>query len=167
METEPGSVGILALQGPNIFEGYLEELEETAKVLRDGWFITGDLARIDDDGYLFIEGRLSRFSKIGGEMVPHGTIEQALNEAYGWTESEVPLLAVSARSDAAKGEALVLLSAVELEIESVRAKLLEAGFSNLWIPREIVRVEMIPRLATGKLDLRAIGEWAKDRTSGD
>ncbi len=167
METEPGSVGILALQGPNIFEGYLEELEETAKVLRDGWFITGDLARIDDDGYLFIEGRLSRFSKIGGEMVPHGTIEQALNEAYGWTESEVPLLAVSARSDAAKGEALVLLSAVELEIESVRAKLLEAGFSNLWIPREIVRVEVIPRLATGKLDLRAIGEWAKDRTSGD
>ena len=111
---------------------------------------------MDDDGFLFIEGRLSRFSKIGGEMVPHGTIEQALNEAFDLTESEVPLVAVSARPDAAKGEALVLLSAVELELEFVRQKLLDAGFGNLWIPREIVRVEAIPRLATGKLDLRAI-----------
>ncbi len=155
-EKAPGSMGILALQGPNIFEGYLDDLERTAEVLRDGWFITGDLARMDDDGFLFIEGRLSRFSKIGGEMVPHGTIEQALNEAFDLTESEVPLVAVSARPDAAKGEALVLLSAVELELEFVRQKLLDAGFGNLWIPREIVRVEAIPRLATGKLDLRAI-----------
>ena len=89
-------------------------------------------------------------------MVPHGTIAQALNEAFDLTESEVPLVAVSARPDAAKGEALVLLSAVELELEFVRQKLLDAGFGNLWIPREIVRVEAIPRLATGKLDLRAI-----------
>ncbi|MGB0343928.1 MAG: AMP-dependent synthetase, partial [Coraliomargarita sp.] len=116
----------------------------------------GDLARMDADGFLHIEGRLSRFSKIGGEMVPHGTIEETLIQALGLGESEVPLLVVSARADAAKGEALVLLSAVELEAETVREKLTAAGFGNLWIPREIVRVEAIPRLATGKLDLRAI-----------
>ena len=111
---------------------------------------------MDADGFLHIEGRLSRFSKIGGEMVPHGTIEETLIQALGLGESEVPLLAVSARADAAKGEALVLLSAVELEAETVREKLTASGFGNLWIPREIVRVEVIPRLATGKLDLRAI-----------
>ncbi len=155
-ELATGSAGILALRGRNIFEGYLEEPARTAEVLKDGWFITGDLARMDADGFLHIEGRLSRFSKIGGEMVPHGTIEETLIQALGLGESEVPLLAVSARADAAKGEALVLLSAVELEAETVREKLTASGFGNLWIPREIVRVEVIPRLATGKLDLRAI-----------
>ncbi|MGC6455429.1 MAG: AMP-binding protein [Coraliomargaritaceae bacterium] len=157
-ELPSGSVGILALRGWNIFEGYLNEPEGTSEVLRDGWFMTGDLARMDADGFLYIEGRLSRFSKIGGEMVPHGTIEQALNKALDLTESEVPQLAVSARPDAAKGEALVVLSAVALEAETVREKLAAAGFGNLWIPREIVRVEAIPTLATGKLDLRAMKE---------
>lgn len=156
-----GTVGVLALRGPNIFEGYLREAESTSEVLRDGWFVTGDLARMDADDFLHIEGRLSRFSKIGGEMVPHGTIEQALNELLGLTESEVPLLAVSARMDVAKGEALVVLTAIELECSLVRQKLSEAGFGNLWIPREIVRVEAIPRLATGKLDLRGIRELAE------
>ena len=71
-------VGILHLQGPNIFHGYLNDSENTKKMLKDNWLITGDLARFDDDGFLYIEGRLSRFSKIGGEMVPHGTLEEAI-----------------------------------------------------------------------------------------
>src|SRR5712691_5343356 len=67
--------GMLWLRGPNIFEGYLHDEKRTAEVLRDGWFKTGDIGRFDEDGFLFIEGRLSRFSKIGGEMVPHEALE--------------------------------------------------------------------------------------------
>lgn len=152
--------GLLVLKGPNIFEGYLSDPERTAEVKDGEWFITGDLARFDSDGFLFIEGRLSRFSKIGGEMVPHGTIEQVLVEAYGLLESEVPMLAVAARPDPAKGEALVLLTAMEIEPDDVREKLTAAGFANLWIPRRIKRVDAIPTLATGKLDLRSIQELA-------
>jgi acyl-[acyl-carrier-protein]-phospholipid O-acyltransferase/long-chain-fatty-acid--[acyl-carrier-protein] ligase len=149
-------VGLLSLKGPNIFGGYLNDPERTAEVMDEEWFLSGDLARFDDEGYLFIEGRLSRFSKIAGEMVPHGTIEQALLEAFDLLDSEVPVLAVGARSDAAKGEALVLLSTIELDPAAVREKLSSKGYSNLWIPREMTRVAAIPTLATGKLDLRAI-----------
>ncbi|ADE54806.1 AMP-binding protein [Coraliomargarita akajimensis] len=159
MEPQPiDQAGLLALRGPNVFEGYLGEPERTAEVMRDGWFITGDLARIDADGFVFIEGRLSRFSKIGGEMVPHGTIEEALIEAFDLLDAERPMLAIGSRPDPAKGEALVLLSAMPLELSAVRDALVEAGFANLWIPKEIVQVDAIPTLATGKLDLRGIRE---------
>lgn len=159
-ELDVRSVGLLALKGPNIFEGYLSEPGRTAEVKSGDWFITGDLARFDEDGFLYIEGRLSRFSKIGGEMVPHGTVEEALVAAYDLLESEVPMLAVAGRPDEAKGEALVLIAAFELELSDVREKLSAAGLTNLWIPKEIKRVDAIPTLPTGKLDLRRIQELA-------
>lgn len=155
------STGLLALKGPNIFAAYLSDPERTAEVKHGEWFITGDLARFDRDGFLYIEGRLSRFSKIAGEMVPHGTIEQALFKAYNLLDSEVPLLAVGARPDQDKGEALVLLAAMDIEPDDVRSKLAAAGFTNLWIPKEVRRVEAIPTLVTGKLDLRGIQELAR------
>lgn len=155
------ATGLLALKGPNIFEGYLDDTGRTAEVKEGEWFVTGDLARFDEDGFLYIEGRLSRFSKIAGEMVPHGTVEQALVEAYGLLDSEVPILAVAARPDDAKGEALVLLTAMDIEADDMREKLASAGFTNLWIPKEVRRVEAIPTLATGKLDLRGIQELAR------
>jgi acyl-[acyl-carrier-protein]-phospholipid O-acyltransferase/long-chain-fatty-acid--[acyl-carrier-protein] ligase len=94
-------------------------------------------------------------------MVPHGTVEHALVEAFDLLDSDVPMLAVAGRPDAAKGEALVLLTVMDLELSDVRAKLSAAGYSNLWIPKEIKRVEYIPTLATGKLDLRAIKALAE------
>jgi acyl-[acyl-carrier-protein]-phospholipid O-acyltransferase/long-chain-fatty-acid--[acyl-carrier-protein] ligase len=151
-------VGLLLLKGPNIFSGYLNDAQRTAEVMDGEWFVTGDLARFDEEGYLFIEGRLSRFSKIAGEMVPHGTIEQALVEAFDLLDAETPMFAIGARPDAAKGEALVLLAVMDVELTDVREKLSAAGYSNLWIPKLIKRVEAIPTLATGKLDLRAIKE---------
>lgn len=152
-------VGLLLLKGPNIFTAYLDEPDRTAQVKEGEWFITGDLARFDADGFLYIEGRLSRFSKIGGEMVPHGTVEQALFVAYDLVDSELPMLAVAGRPDDAKGEALVLIVAEELNIEldDVRQRLTDAGLPNLWIPKVIKSVEIIPTLVTGKLDLKAIG----------
>ena len=148
--------GLLLLKGPNIFGGYLDDPRRTAEVIQDNWFITGDLARFDKDGFLFIEGRLSRFSKIAGEMVPHGTIEQALIKAFDLTDSDVPMLAIGSRADESKGEMLVLLSAIDIELSDVKTKLSAAGYSNLWMPKAIKRVDQIPTLATGKLDLRAL-----------
>ncbi|MBL00681.1 MAG: AMP-dependent synthetase [Opitutales bacterium] len=161
-DIEVTKVGLLMLKGPNIFRAYLGEPKRTLKVKQGEWFITGDLARFDEDGFLFIEGRLSRFSKIAGEMVPHGTVEDALIKAYNLFDAEQPMIAMAGRLDKAKGEALVLLSVMDLELEDVREKLSSAGLANLWIPKEIKRVEVIPTLATGKLDLRQIQVLASE-----
>jgi acyl-[acyl-carrier-protein]-phospholipid O-acyltransferase/long-chain-fatty-acid--[acyl-carrier-protein] ligase len=148
------STGMLLLKGANVFNGYLKDQEKTDVALRDGWFVTGDLGRFDEQGFLFIEGRLSRFSKIGGEMVPHGTVEQAILNAFAPDSLENPKLAVVGIPDAAKGEQLVLVSTIDLTIEQVREVLLAAGMPTLWVPKIIRRVDSIPLLGSGKLDLK-------------
>ncbi len=162
MEELPADqTGIVAFKGANVFGGYLDDPEKTAGAFLDGWFVTGDLGRFDEDGFLIIEGRLSRFSKIGGEMVPHGTVEQKLLELFNLDQSEDYAVAVMGVPDPAKGETLVLLSARdELTPETVREKLTAAGLPNLWVPRIVRRVEKIPVLGTGKLDLKGCKELA-------
>jgi len=157
----PSQLGMLWLKGPNIFEGYLDEPEQTAAVLRDGWFETGDLGRFDEDGFLYIEGRLSRFSKIAGEMVPHETIESKIVEAFGFKSEEERVIAIVGVPDETKGEALVLLTARDLPKQKLRDALLADGLPMLWIPRTIKRVEKIPILGSGKLDLGKCKELAQ------
>jgi acyl-[acyl-carrier-protein]-phospholipid O-acyltransferase/long-chain-fatty-acid--[acyl-carrier-protein] ligase len=152
--------GMLWVRGANVFEGYLNAPEQNADVLRDGWFKTGDIGRFDEDGFLYIEGRLSRFSKIGGEMVPHETIEQKIIVTLSMEQSERSI-AVMGVSDAAKGEALVLLSSLELDLAALRTALADSGVPNLWIPRIIRRVDAIPVLASGKLDLAGCKKLAE------
>jgi acyl-[acyl-carrier-protein]-phospholipid O-acyltransferase/long-chain-fatty-acid--[acyl-carrier-protein] ligase len=156
--------GMIWLRGANIFEGYLGQPEKSAEVLRHGWFRTGDIGRVDDDGFLYIEGRLSRFSKIGGEMVPHETVEAAINDALGFdTESERKIVIIGV-PDEAKGEALILLSAATgLDVTDLRYRLLEKGLPSLWIPRSIVEVPEIPLLASGKLDIKGCEAAVKSR----
>ncbi|CAA9251369.1 MAG: Long-chain-fatty-acid--CoA ligase [uncultured Chthoniobacterales bacterium] len=145
--------GMLWLRGPNIFEGYLDDPARSAEVLHDGWFKTGDLGRFDEDGFLFIDGRLSRFSKMGGEMVPHELVEQKILTALNLDANAERLIAVMGVTDEAKGEALVLLSSIEIDSQQLRAALRAAEVPNLWVPRTICRVDEIPVLASGKLDL--------------
>jgi acyl-[acyl-carrier-protein]-phospholipid O-acyltransferase / long-chain-fatty-acid--[acyl-carrier-protein] ligase len=167
-ELPMSSTGMLWLKGPNIFPGYLKDPEKTASSIREGrWFVTGDLGRMDEDGFLYIEGRLSRFSKIGGEMVPHGTIEARIAELFGWDQNEGPTCVVTGVPDVAKGEALVLLTTQEVTPDQVRARLLEAGLPNLWVPRLIRRVDKIPMLGTGKTDLKGCRTLAMELTRGD
>ncbi|MFZ3376098.1 MAG: AMP-binding protein [Chthoniobacterales bacterium] len=154
--------GMLWLRGPNIFEGYLHDPERTAGVLRDGWFKTGDIGRFDEDGFLYIEGRLSRFSKIGGEMVPHESIEQKIVDLLGLSGKDERAIAIMGVQDEAKGEAVVLLSAVDVDLAQLRDKLRDAGVPNLWIPKRVQRVESIPVLASGKLDLKKCKELANE-----
>ena len=155
--------GILWLRGPNIFEGYLNDPERTADVLRDGWFKTGDIGRFDEDGFLYIEGRLSRFSKIGGEMVPHEAIEQKIIDLLELSGKDERIIAIVGVTDEAKGEAVVLLSAIDVDLAQLRDKLRDAGVPNLWIPKRVQRVESIPVLASGKLDLKKCQELANEK----
>jgi acyl-[acyl-carrier-protein]-phospholipid O-acyltransferase/long-chain-fatty-acid--[acyl-carrier-protein] ligase len=153
--------GVVWLRGANVFSGYLGDAERTRAALRDGFFVTGDLGHFDADGFLTIAGRLSRFSKIGGEMVPHGVIEQKVIEGFGLEPGEFPAVVVLGFPDAAKGELLVLLASFALTPESLRAALVQAGLPNLWIPRRIAHVDRIPVLGSGKTDLRACRELAR------
>jgi acyl-[acyl-carrier-protein]-phospholipid O-acyltransferase/long-chain-fatty-acid--[acyl-carrier-protein] ligase len=156
----PDETGILWLRGANVFGGYLKDPVRTAESLHDGWFVTGDLARFDDDGFLFIEGRLSRFSKVGGEMVPHLTIEQKIVELFGLEPGEAPKVVVLGVPDAAKGETLVLLTTEPIDAAQLREKLTAAGLPNLWIPKIVHRLDRIPVLGSGKCDLRGCRELA-------
>ena len=112
---------------------------------------------------MYIDGRLSRFSKIGGEMVPHATVEAALNSALGYSGSDVPKLAISSRLDEGKGEALVLVAAADISLADAKDALRKAGISNLWMPKHLVRADAIPLLPSGKLDLKKLSELAEAR----
>lgn len=157
-----GSVGLLHVRGANIFGGYLEDPVRSAEVLQGGWYITGDLARLDAEGFLHLEGRLSRFSKVGGEMVPHGTVEEAILRLVTASAEGSQTIAVAGRPDTTKGEQLVVLHTVDLEPEQVRASLVAAGLPNLWIPKIFKKVVVIPILGTGKLDLSALRQLAAE-----
>lgn len=157
--------GIIWFKGPNVFRGYLNNPQKTQEVIIDGWFRTGDVGRVDSDGFLYIEGRISRFSKIGGEMVPHETVEAAINKALGLDEDTERRIAIVGIPDEQKGEAIVLLSTLgadtpEQESIDLRYKLLDQGLPSLWCPKTIIQVDEIPMLASGKLDIKGCEELA-------
>jgi acyl-[acyl-carrier-protein]-phospholipid O-acyltransferase / long-chain-fatty-acid--[acyl-carrier-protein] ligase len=157
-----GTPGLLLVRGPNVMKGYLGKPEKTAEVLRDGWYTTGDIATEDEDGFIAITDRLSRFSKIGGEMVPHVKVEETLQEVAGATEQR---FAVTGAPDGKKGERLVVLHTLAPEeLEATLEKLPQAGLPNLWTPRanQFFHVEELPHLGTGKLDLRRVREMAAE-----
>ncbi len=163
-EMPRGEPGMLLVSGPSVMKGYLNRPEETARVIRDGWYITGDLATVDVDGFITITGRESRFSKLGGEMVPHGTIEETLQKVLGGDEDHLRAV-VTAVPDARKGERLVVLHLpTEKTPEQMRQDLAAAGLPNLWIPSvdSFLQVDHIPVLGTGKLDLKAMRDLARE-----
>jgi acyl-[acyl-carrier-protein]-phospholipid O-acyltransferase/long-chain-fatty-acid--[acyl-carrier-protein] ligase len=155
-----GQTGLLLVRGPNVMQGYLNRPETTAEALDRGWYKTGDIASIDEDGFIWITDRLSRFSKIGGEMVPHIKVEEKLHELAGAVE---PMFAVTGVPDDKKGERLVVVHTLEEErLQQCLARLADCDLPPLWKPRpdHFVRVEALPYLGTGKADLRRIREIA-------
>jgi acyl-[acyl-carrier-protein]-phospholipid O-acyltransferase/long-chain-fatty-acid--[acyl-carrier-protein] ligase len=165
-EVADGESGVLCLRGPNVFSKYLDDEGRTVSCFRDGWFVTWDLARIDEDGFVIVDGRLARFSKIGGEMVPHGTIEQKIAELFGIDPGDTQSIVVVGVPDESKGEALVALTTKDIGYGAIREQLANAGIPNLWIPKTVLKVPAIPLLGTGKLDLatcKKLAEEARDR----
>jgi len=159
----PNTDGLMLVRGPNVMQGYLDDPEKTAAALRDGWYDTGDIARMDPDGRITITGRLSRFSKIGGEMVPHEGVEAALHEALG---GEDRVCAVCGAPDPAKGERLLVFHTVlSVTPGELVARLRDYGkLPNLWIPRpeNFREIPELPLLGSGKLDLKALQKMAED-----
>ena len=131
-----------------------QQPEKTAEVFRDGWYVTGDIAAIDEEGFLRITDRLSRFSKIGGEMVPYIKVEEAINRILGDS-----CCAVTGIPDPQKGERLVVLyTRPDVAPEKLREQLLQTDLPRLWIPKRenFYCVESLPALGTGKTDLRQV-----------
>lgn len=155
-----GQEGLLLVKGPNLMVGYLNQPEKTAAAIQDSWYNTGDIARLDGNGFVQITDRLSRFSKIGGEMVPHIKIEEEVSKVL---ESEE--CAVTAVPDDKKGEKLVVFYVKpETSPETLWSRLKENNMPLLWLPKRehLYPVEELPVLGTGKRDLRALKVLALD-----
>lgn len=158
--------GMLLITGPNVMKGYLNREDLTSEVMRDGWYVTGDIAIIDEDGFIQITGRESRFSKIGGEMVPHIKIEEILNSLVADPENDRPKIAVTAIPDEKKGERLIVLHTMLNQTpDQLRKALADAGLPNLFIPSadSFLEVPELPILGSGKLDLKAIKQTALEK----
>ncbi|NMC21411.1 MAG: AMP-binding protein, partial [Thermogutta sp.] len=165
-----GQAGMLWVKGPNVMKGYLHEPEQTASVIRDGWYRTGDLAQLDSDGFLTIMGRLSRFSKIAGEMVPHLAVEEEIGKVEQSGEEDALSFAVTGVPDEKRGERLVVLfTRLRNSPEAIVRALQESNLPPLWIPSadSFHRVEAIPVLGTGKLDLGALKDLAVSCAAAD
>jgi len=155
--------GLMWVKGPNVMRGYLDKPELTREVLVDGWYNTGDIAAVAEDGFITITDRLSRFSKIGGEMVPHIKIEETLHDL---AQLEEQSFAVASLPDERRGERLVVLHTLEdSRIADIVSALGGADLPNLWKPKAdaFFKVDALPYLGTGKLDLKAIKTLAAER----
>ena len=161
------TAGLLHVKGPNIMREYFGMSERTAKVLHDGWYNTGDMAMVDEDGFITITGRLSRFSKLGGEMVPHQTVEEELHKLLDISDQ---VMAVTGVPDEQKGERLVVLHTLtDDQYDDLIARIDQSDIPNLWRPRPtaFIRVDAIPVLGTGKMDLKQVHEMAKKLYLGE
>ena len=158
-ELKPGEAGLMLVKGPNVMLGYLGRPDKTAEAVRDGWYVTGDIGIMDEDGFIRITDRLSRFSKIGGEMVPHGAVEDELHARLGQQQ----VVAVTSIPDEKRGERLVVLYTKGVTDSERLHKLMgESPLPNLWKPGKecYLEVEELPILGTGKLDLKEVREIA-------
>ena len=162
-----GEAGLLMVKGPSIMSGYLGKPEKTAEVLENGWYTTGDISAIDEDGFITITDRQARFSKVAGEMVSHTKVEDALQKLLDEPER---MLAVAGVPDANKGERLVVVHTLpDEDFDFLLTKLDETGLPNLWVPKPkaFYRVDEIPILGTGKMDINAVKELARKLDIGD
>ena len=151
--------GRLAVKGDNIMQGYMTiEKPGVLKPLSDGWYDTGDIVKIDSEGFVTIEGRAKRFAKVGGEMVSLTAVEQVVAELYPQS-----LLGVLTVFDDKKGEQLVLVcNNSEVKIDAIRQHCKQKGFSELWIPKKVVFIKDIPVLGSGKFDYMSVSKILKE-----
>jgi acyl-[acyl-carrier-protein]-phospholipid O-acyltransferase/long-chain-fatty-acid--[acyl-carrier-protein] ligase len=148
--------GRLWVRGPNVMRGYLNPEANVKFLAGNGWYDTGDIARVDEDGYLYILGRLKRFAKVSGEMVSLTAAEEALAGAFPQYGLRLQI-AVLSRPDADRGEALIAVSNEQkLSLDEIRAAIKAKGLSNLYVPKEIKYVRDIPKLGTGKVNHREL-----------
>src|SRR5436190_7573013 len=148
--------GRLFVRGPNVMKGYLNADANAKFQALDGWYDTGDIVRVDEESYVFIQGRLKRFAKISGEMVSLTAVEDALAGAFPHYGLRCQI-AVIARADEDKGEKLIAISnEPKLSLDEVRGAIKARGLPNIAVPREVMFVHDIPKLGTGKTNHREL-----------
>jgi acyl-[acyl-carrier-protein]-phospholipid O-acyltransferase/long-chain-fatty-acid--[acyl-carrier-protein] ligase len=160
-----GEEGLLLMKGANVMKGYLGKEEMTEKKIVDGgWYITGDLAFFDEEGFIKITGRQERFAKVGGEMVPLEKVEDELHQILKTTDK---LVAVTAIPDPKKGERIIVLHLALPDATTARdlwKQLGERGLPNIYLPgqRDFYQVPELPILGSGKLDLKKCKQMAQE-----
>ncbi len=166
VELQRGTEGLIEIRGPNVFEGYLGNRSKTEKVMDDGWYRSGDIGHLDEDDFLTLTDRLSRFSKIGGEMISHSTVENALRDAL---DLDADQACVTSIPDEKRGERLIVVATAGVGMTSSRLAeaLGRCNLPNLWKPSQNswIEVEQIPQLGTGKPDLMGIRKLALEEIS--
>jgi acyl-[acyl-carrier-protein]-phospholipid O-acyltransferase/long-chain-fatty-acid--[acyl-carrier-protein] ligase len=152
-ELGPGRSGKILVSGPCVMKGYLNDLEETSRSICDGWYDTGDMGHFDEDGYLWHEGRLKRFVKIGGEMVSLVRVESQLEELL----PDDVVACVVGVADAAKGARIVVAVTAPVDADALRREL-AARLPSIAIPKEFLVVDQLPETGSGKTDFRKAGQ---------
>jgi acyl-[acyl-carrier-protein]-phospholipid O-acyltransferase/long-chain-fatty-acid--[acyl-carrier-protein] ligase len=151
-----GEGGRLFVRGPNVMRGYLNPDANAKFKALGGWYDTGDIVKVDSDGFVFIQGRLKRFAKISGEMVSLTAVEEALDGAFPQYGLHCQTAIIS-RPDPDKGEALIAVTnEAKLKLDEIRNVLRARGFPNIWVPREVKFLKEIPRLGSGKVNHREL-----------
>lgn len=148
--------GRLFVRTPAMMKGYLNPDANAAFQALNGWYDTGDIVHIDDDGYVYVLGRLKRFAKVSGEMVSLTAVEDALAGAFAHLGPRCQVVILSV-PDTEKGEKLIAFANDRrLLLAEIRAAVRQRGLSNLCAPRELRHVETIPKLGSGKTDYRSL-----------
>ncbi len=153
-----GKVGRILVRGLNVMKGYLDDLEETSMRLRQGWYDTGDMGYLDEEGFLWHAGRLKRFVKIGGEMVSLVRVEDVLQnllpEGVECCVVDVP--------DARKGAKIIAAVTEQINVKAV-LKEMSKELPNIALPKEFLTVEELPKMGSGKIDFRKCAELVQER----
>ena len=150
-ELPEGEAGLILIGGIQVMAGYLHDQEKTknAIVETDGirWYKTGDKGKLDEDGFLTILDRYSRFAKIGGEMISLGAIEESIAKIIAGEETEIAAVALP---DEKKGEKVILLVSGEIDLAGLKQNLTEKKMNPLMIPADFIKVDTIPKLGGNK-----------------
>jgi len=171
-DVPPNEIGMIVAKGPTVMQGYYKQPDKTAEVIKDGWYSTGDVGRIDEDGFIWVTGRQTRISKIGGEMVPHILIEEEITKILSEdknlnSESLEPPAAVTALPHPTRGEQIIVLyhRDTSLTPAEIIERMVAQGVPRIWIPHVdgFIKVDSIPVLGTGKLDLAAVKRMAEEQ----
>jgi len=153
-----GTTGKILVRGGGVMQGYLNNVEESSLRLKSGWYDTGDLGYMDEEGYLWHKGRLKRFVKIGGEMISLVNVEETMNAL---TPEDIECCAVEL-PDARRGSKIVAVTSQEVDSSALSKKLAEE-LPNLALPKKYVTVEEFPRMGSGKTDFRSLTEQVKQQ----
>lgn len=164
-EVTVGSSGLILVKGPQVMLGYLNQPVETARAIKDGWFNTGDIGFLDEQGFLTVTGRLSQFSKIAGEMISHLAVADEIQHITGQSAADIFVTSVP---DDLRGERLVVMYCnLEKTPKEIVAELKKSNIPRFWIPNwhDFIAVSALPVMPNGKLNLRKLKEIALNGSS--